>query len=163
MNYWFPHSFHFYTWSTQEVIITWHMCCFFETFSFPMFFPLIILTSSHKSWWFPFSFHIWSAIPDFSILPFRCSCSLTFRRQYVSPLYTLAQLHGMEYTQFLVMLYSVGGGGGGADSEMFMKSWATPECCDIIRTTYFLIFFCTHINKGYMKKAGGYSGWNVLT
>ena len=71
----------------------------------------IILTSSHKSRWFPFSFHIWSAIPDFSISPtttaFRCSSSLNFSRQHVSPLYTLAQLQGMEYTKFLVMLNSV--------------------------------------------------------
>ena len=29
----------------------------------------IISTSSHKERWFPFSFHIWSAIPDFSISP----------------------------------------------------------------------------------------------
>ena len=42
----------------------------------------MILTSSHKSRWFPFSFHIWSAIPDFSPPPphttFWCSSSLTF-------------------------------------------------------------------------------------
>ncbi len=29
----------------------------------------IISTSFHKGRWFPFSFHIWSAIPDISILP----------------------------------------------------------------------------------------------
>ena len=54
---------------------------------------------------FPFSFHIWSAIPDFSISPcttaFRCS-SLTFSGWPVSPLYILPQ-------QFLIMLNSVGG------------------------------------------------------
>ena len=41
----------------------------------------IISTLSHKGRWFPLSFHIWSAIPDFSISPctiaFRCSSSLT--------------------------------------------------------------------------------------
>ena len=50
---------------------------------FQYFSLLIILTLSHKGRWFPFSFHIWSAIPDFSIFPcttsFQCSCSLTFR------------------------------------------------------------------------------------
>ena len=33
---------------------------------------------------------------------------LTFSGWHVSPLYTLPQRHGMEYTQFFVMLYSVG-------------------------------------------------------
>ena len=60
----------------------------------------IILTSSHKGRWFPFSFHIWSAIPDFSISPhtttFRYSSSLTFSRWPVSLLYILPQLQGME-------------------------------------------------------------------
>ena len=39
---------------------------------------------SPKGRWFPFSFHIWSAIPVFSISPhtttFQCSCSLYFQR-----------------------------------------------------------------------------------
>ena len=73
----------------------------------------IILTLSHKGRWFPFSFHIWSAILDFSIsqctTAFRCFCSHTFRGRHVSPLHTLTLLDGMEYTQFLVMLYSVRG------------------------------------------------------
>ena len=60
----------------------------------------IISTLSHKGRWFPFSFHIWSAIPDFSISPrttaFRCSSSLTFSGRPVSPLYILPQLQGME-------------------------------------------------------------------
>ena len=59
-----------------------------------------ISTSSHKGRWFPFSFHIWSAIPDFSISPcttaFRCSSSLTFSGWPVSPLYILPQLQRME-------------------------------------------------------------------
>ena len=74
---------------------------------------LIISTSSHKARWFPFAFHIWSTIPNFSISPrttaFRCSSSLTFSGQHISPLYTLPQLQGMEYTQFGVMLNSVDG------------------------------------------------------
>ena len=73
----------------------------------------IILTLCHKARWFPLSFHIWSAIPDFPIsrctTAFWCFCSFTFRGQHVSPLYTWLQLHGMEYTQFLVMFYSFGG------------------------------------------------------
>ena len=40
----------------------------------------IISTSSHKGRWFPFSFHIWSTISDFSISPqttaFQCPSSL---------------------------------------------------------------------------------------
>ena len=73
--------------------------------------PSIILTSSHKGVFFPFSFHIWSAIPYFSphTIDFQCSSSLTFSGRYVSPWYTLSQLQGMEYTQFLVMLNSVEG------------------------------------------------------
>ena len=71
----------------------------------------IILTSSYKGWCFPFSFHTWSAIPNFSISPrttaFRCSSSLT--GQHISPLYTLPQLQGMEFTEFLVMLNSLSG------------------------------------------------------
>ena len=68
----------------------------------------IILTLSHKGRWFPFSFHIWSAIPNFSISPcntaFRYSCSLTFKGRHVLPLYILSQLHGMEYTCYVLTL-----------------------------------------------------------
>ena len=60
----------------------------------------IILTLSHKGRWIPFSFHIWSAIPDFSISPrtiaFRCSSSLTFSGRPVSRSYILPPLQGME-------------------------------------------------------------------
>ena len=73
----------------------------------------IILTSSNNSRWFPFSFHIWSVIPDFSIsshiTDFQCSSCFNFCGWYVSLWYTLPWLHRMEYTQFLVMLYSVRG------------------------------------------------------
>ena len=73
----------------------------------------IILTLSYKGRWYTFSFHIWSAIPDFSISPrttaFRCSSNLIFCGRHVSPLYTLLQLQELEYTQFLIMLNSVGG------------------------------------------------------
>ena len=57
---------------------------------------------------FPFSFHIWSTIPDFLTFPwhtaFQCSSSHTFSGRHVLPLNILLQLHGMECTQFLVML-----------------------------------------------------------
>ena len=53
----------------------------------------IILTLSHKGKWFPLSFHIWSAIPVFSISPrttaFRYSSSLIFSGRHVLPLYIL--------------------------------------------------------------------------
>ena len=43
----------------------------------------IISTWSHRGWWSPFSFHMWSATPDFSISPcvtaFWCSWSLTLK------------------------------------------------------------------------------------
>ena len=72
-----------------------------------------ISTSSHKGRWFLFSFHIWSAIPDFSISPcttaFWCSSSLTFSGRPVLLFYILPQLEGMEYTLFLIILNSVGG------------------------------------------------------
>ena len=75
----------------------------------PIFFPTYFLNFR----WFTFSFHIWSVIHDFSISPrtnaFRRSSSLTLSKQHVSPLYILPQLHRMDYTQFLVKLYFVGG------------------------------------------------------
>ena len=61
---------------------------------------LLISTLSHKGRWFPVSFHIWSAIPDFSISPrstaFWSSSSLIFSGWLVSPLYILPQLPGVE-------------------------------------------------------------------
>ena len=73
----------------------------------------IILTSSHKGRYFPLSFYIMSAIPNFSILPhtinYRCFSMLIFSERHVSLLYTLPQLQEMKYTQFLVMLNSVEG------------------------------------------------------
>ena len=99
--------FYLYTLSTQQV--GQHMRYFFKI-SFSLSF---ITISSHKARWFSFSLHIWSATPDFSISPcttaFWCFSSLTFSGRHILPLYTLPQLHGTEYTQFLVMLYSVGG------------------------------------------------------
>lgn len=90
------------------------MCAywFYESFYFPILFSLI-LASFHRGWWsLPFSIYIWSAIPDFIVFPwimaFWCSLSFTFRRQLVSLLYYLPQLHRMLYMQFLVMLSSDG-------------------------------------------------------
>ena len=72
---------------------------------------LIILTLCHKGRWFPFYFHIWFSIHDFSISPlataFRYFSNLIFCGRHVSLLYT--QLQGIEYTQFLIILNSVGG------------------------------------------------------
>ena len=99
-DYWFSYRDHPYTESTQQVCLPQDMRCFFSLILQCSFLSIILITS-HKGKWFPFSFHIGSAIPDFSISPrttaFRPSSRLTFRGW-----------HGMEYTQFLVM-YSVGG------------------------------------------------------
>ena len=81
------------------------MCCFFQTSSFLMFFPIDYF--NYKGRWFPFSYHIWAVIPDFSIssrtTAFQCSSCLTFRERHLSALYTWPQLQGIEYMQFLVM------------------------------------------------------------
>ena len=99
-DYWFLYRIHLYIWFAQQVTVAQHMGCFFKMFYCQMFFP-VILTSSHRGRWFPISFYIWSAIPDFSILSrhtaFRCSFGLAFWERYISLLYSLPQLHGMEY------------------------------------------------------------------
>ena len=76
----------------------------------------------------PFSYHIWSAIFDLDLLLFNC-------RWLALPLYTLSQLQGIEYMQFLVMFC------WGLDlKKIFLKSQATPEYCpNIIWTTYLLV------------------------
>ena len=86
-DYWFPYCIgsHLYCWSTQQVTVAHHMRCFFMTSYSPMFFLIYYFNFIHKGRWFPFSFHIWSAIFDFSIPPT-----------------TL-----LKYTQFLFMLNSV--------------------------------------------------------
>ena len=95
-----PYCIQLYTWSTQQVIVAQRMCWFLKPSNPPMFSPINYFNFVHKGRWFPFSFHIWSAIPDFSISPrtiaFRCSSSLTFSGRPVSPLYILPQLQGME-------------------------------------------------------------------
>ena len=73
----------------------------------------MISTWSHRGQWSPFSLYVWPAMLDFSTSPhvtgFRCSWSLTLRRQPVSSLYFLLQLHGIAYTQSLVMFSTMGG------------------------------------------------------
>ena len=95
VDYWFPYRIHLYIWSTQSVTVARHIHWFFKTNYSPMLFTIYHFDSIP---WFPFSFHTWSAIPDFSISPrhivFRCSCSLTFRRRHVLLLYTLLELYG---------------------------------------------------------------------
>ena len=87
--------------------------CFFKTSYSLVFFPTNYFNFIPQGRWFPLSFHISLAIPDFLTstwnTAFRCSSSLTFSGLYASPLYTLPQLYRMEYMQFIVMLYSVGG------------------------------------------------------
>ena len=77
-----PYRFHFHSWSTQQVIVAQLLCWFLMVSNSPCSSLSIILTSSYEGRWFPFSFHIWSSIPDFFISPnttaFRCSSSLTF-------------------------------------------------------------------------------------
>ena len=100
----------------------------------------IISTSSHKVKWFPFSFHIWSAIPNFSISPrttaFRCSSSLTFSGRHVSPLYifTTTARDGVntviDIVEFRWWL---------DPEEIPPESWITCEYCpDVISTAYLL-------------------------
>ena len=72
----------------------------------------MISTWSHRRPWSAFSIHMWSATPDFSTSPhvtaFWYSWSLTLRGRPVFPLYFLPQLHGIVYTQSLVMFSSIG-------------------------------------------------------
>ena len=70
----FPNCVHFSTWSTQEV----NMATSLRHLLFRCPSLSIISTLSHKGRWFPFSFHIWSAIPDFFISP----CTLIFLLSY---------------------------------------------------------------------------------
>ena len=112
LDYGFPYCIHLYIWSTHQVTVTQHICWFLKVSNSPVFISFI-LTLSRKAGWFPFSCHIWSAIPDFSISPhstaFWCSSKLIFSGWRVSSLYTLQQLQRMEYIQSLIMLNSVGG------------------------------------------------------
>ena len=98
LNYRFLYCIQLYTWSTQQVIVAQHMRWLLKASNPPMFRPINYF--SFKGRWFPFSFHIWSTIPDFSISPrtisFRCSSSLTFSGRPISPWYILPQLQGME-------------------------------------------------------------------
>ena len=107
------HCIHIYTWSIQQFIVAKHMCWFLNAFNPPMFSSINYFNFIHKDRWCLLSFHIWSAIPDFSISPlttaFLCSSSLTFSGRPISPLYILPQLQGMEITHFLIMLNSTGG------------------------------------------------------
>ena len=99
----------------------------------------IISTSSHKGLWFPISFHIWSAIPDFLISPrttaFWCSSNLTFSERPVSPLYvTTTARYGVntviDIVEFCYWLYP---------EEISLESWITYEYCPgVIWTAYLL-------------------------
>ena len=80
---------------------------------------------------------MWSGTPDFSTSPhvtaFWCSWSLTLRGRPVSPLYFLPQLHGIAYTQSLVMFSSMGGVLLGRDicevsSSFWRLSWCYRDC-----------------------------------
>ena len=80
--------------------------------NFPMSLSMIS-TWFHRWWWFPSSPHMRSAPPDFFRSPcvtaFWRSFSFILKRRPVSPLYYLPQLHGVAYTQSLVMVSSMGG------------------------------------------------------
>ena len=82
-----------FTSALQQIIEPQHERSFFYTSYSSMFLPVYYLTSSHKRRWFPFSFHIWFDIVDFSISPwdtmFWYSSRLTFSGRYDSHLYTL--------------------------------------------------------------------------
>ena len=118
----------------------------------------IILTLSTRIDGFPFSFHIWSAIPDFSIslhtTAFRCSC----RRRHVSPLYTLPQLHIRDaswidrrerlWRHYLNNIFIV--------LERLVWSTNFKKWFPRLNHSY------THLNKGHLRKAGEYSGRNIV-
>ena len=59
-NYRFPYCILLYTWPTQQVIVAQHICADSLRRLILQCSPQsIILTSSHKGRWFPFSFHIY--------------------------------------------------------------------------------------------------------
>ena len=116
------------------------MQSFFKTSYPPIFFPIyyfdFIPLKQMVFLFFPRTVNH-TRLFDFTLYNcFRYSSRLTFSGRHISLLYILPKLHWMEYTQFLVMLYSV----GGLDSkEIFSKSQASLEYCpDIILTTYLL-------------------------
>ena len=137
---WFPYYINFYAWSAQEVFVAEHMYWFFKFTCFPMVFLVYDLNLVPQR----AAISLLSpATPDFStslrVTAFWCSWSLTLRERSVSPLYFLLQLHGVAYTQSLVMFSSMG---GSYSVEISAKSRQTFEGCPgIIWTTdplYFL-------------------------
>ena len=117
-----PFLIHFYTWPTEQ----WPNKCTASSRHIILkcsFLPMI-LTSSYKGKWFPFSFHIWSAIPNFSTSPwhtaFQCSSSLSFSEQYVL---LLPWLHRIEYMQFWLCCILLGVWLEADIFEEFCHSW----------------------------------------
>ena len=136
--YWFPYCINFYAWSAQEIFVASHMCWLwiFQWCSLSM-----ISTWSHWGWWSPISLHMWSATPDFSTSPrvtaFWCSWSLTLRGWPFSPLYFLLQLHGIAYTQSLVMFSS---GWGGLTQERYLQM--VIKLLKVVQILYGLQILC---------------------
>ena len=74
----------------------------------PMFFPVNYFSLIPQGQIVSLSFHIWSAIMNFSTslqhTSFWCPSNFTFRGWHVSPLYTSPQQPGMEYKKILVLV-----------------------------------------------------------
>ena len=79
--------------STQQVIVAPHMCSFLKVTNSPGF---IFINYFNFNRWFPFSFCIWSAVPDFSISPnitaFWCFSNIIFHCRHILPSYVLPPL-----------------------------------------------------------------------
>ena len=102
----------------------------------------MISTWSHRGRWPRFCLHMWSATPDFStslrVIAFWCFWSLTLRVRPVSPLYFLPQLHGIAYTQSLVMFSTMGGSYSGEISPDDKQCFMRPASKNKILPRYYL-------------------------
>ena len=120
-----------------------HMRCFYETSYSLMSFSIY----STRAGGFSFLSIYGQIYPIFQPPPwhtaFLCFCSLTFCGRHVSHLYTELQLHGMEYTQVLFILYSV----IGFSEEICSKNRETPEYCLDILCANLLNIFGSAFNK----------------
>ena len=90
LNYWFSDCINLHTESIQEIIMAQHMSWFMKFSYFPMLLYVCYSNFIPQEWWPLFSFHMWSAMPDFVVYPLSithwCSSDLTSRGS-MFPLY----------------------------------------------------------------------------
>lgn len=83
---------------TKEVFIAYHVHWLFQTSDLSLFFS-IVFTSFNMYSWLTFSFYTWSAISGFIAYKLirtpRCSPSINFKEQLLSPLYSIPQPQGI--------------------------------------------------------------------